>query len=111
LDNVFLKDIFARLGIVKNPVLFSSSTFSMALMFFSKDFVLAERLIANLTGACMFLMAVLIFLVALGFYIYAYLNLPSSTQELIFLQEAKKAVDRHHQGGRKTRLRQRADDE
>jgi hypothetical protein len=98
-------DIVARMGTVKNPVLFSSGTFSVAIMFFSKDLMLAPHLVPIITGAVMFMLSVLVFLVGLGFYIYAFLRLPGTTQELVFLQEAKAAVDRHDRTVKKARVR------
>jgi hypothetical protein len=90
-----LREILAPLGTVRNPVLFSSSSFSIILMYFSRDFVLASHMFQMITGLCMFLLSVLVFLTGLAFYAYAYFALPSSTQELVFMQEGKKTVQRH----------------
>jgi hypothetical protein len=96
---VNLSDVIAPFGTLKNPVLFSSSSMSGAIMYFFHD--LHGDLIAELAALFMLIMAVLIFLLGIGFYIYAFLRLPSSTQELIFLQEAKLALARHGQSGSK----------
>jgi len=64
-------------------------------MFFSRDFVMAPHPVSMATGAVMFLLATIVFLIAICFYIFAFFKLPSSTQELLFLEEAKVAIDRH----------------
>ena len=110
-DMEHLPEILARMGTVKNPVLFTSSTFSISIMFFSKDFVLASNLIVILTGALMYLLSVAVFLSGLGFYIYAFLRLPSTTQEFVFLQEASAAIDRHKASQRAVRAKKTSPDE
>jgi hypothetical protein len=97
-------DILNRMGTVKNPVLLSSGSFSGAMLWFGHQLVAEQQLIAALTGAAMVLMSVCVFLCGLGFYVYAFLRLPSSTQELMFLQEAKVAVA-HHSGAKTTSQR------
>jgi hypothetical protein len=99
-------NILTSLGTLKNPVLFSSSSMSGMIMYFFHE--LHGDLLAELTAVFMLFMAVLIFLIGLGFYIYAFLRLPSSTQELVFLQEAKLAVAR--QSGSKPGLDKGAQD-
>lgn len=100
------RDVLAQLGTVKNPVLFTSSFFSASSMYFSHDFVLSgAHMVAIITGAVMIFCAVVIFLVALVFYMYAFLKLPSSTQELVFLQEAKAQIDHHRAGVNRSRAK------
>jgi hypothetical protein len=50
-----------------------------------------------------FLLAVAIFLIGFVFYGFAFLRLPSSTQELLFLQEGKIALERHRASGSRPR--------
>jgi hypothetical protein len=104
------QELLAHLGTVKNPVLLTSSTFSISIMFFSKDLVLATNLIVILTGALMYLLSVAVFLFGLGFYAYAFLRLPSTAQELVFLQEASAAVDRHKASQRTVRAKKTSPD-
>lgn len=104
MDNIFLKELLPRLGTVKNPVLFTSSTFAVVIMYLARDYVLASsHPMANITGVCMNGSAILIFLIAICFYIYAYVKLPSTTQELIFLKEAEQAIERHKRSSPKKR--------
>jgi hypothetical protein len=96
---VNLSDVVAPFGTLKNPVLLSSSGMSGTMLYFFHD--LHGDLIVELAGLFMLVMATLIFLLGVGFYIYAFLRLPSTTQELIFLQEARLALARHDQSGSK----------
>jgi hypothetical protein len=100
-----LPELLAKLGTIKNPVLFSSSFFSVSTMFFSRDFVMAPHPVSIATGAVMFLLATIVFLIAIWFYIYAFFKLPSSTQELLFLEEAKAAITRHKRSSTKPRTK------
>src|SRR5580704_16475455 len=100
-----LQQILSRLGTVKNPVLFTSTSFSTAMMYFSHfshDLVASATLIASITGAVVFLSSIVVFLSGFGFYTYAYLQLPASTQELGFLQEAKVALDHHREASQRS---------
>jgi hypothetical protein len=90
-------DIFRQLGPIKNPVLGSASTFSIALLYFSRDLLLDKQaFMVIITGIAMHFFAVVVFLVALGFYIFAFFRLPSSIQESVFLDEARAAIARHN---------------
>jgi hypothetical protein len=99
-DNV--STVLARLGTVKNPVLFSSSSFSGLMMYLSPNVEQGYHF-------HIFLLAVAVFLMGLAFYVYGFVRLPSSTQELLFLQEATIAVERHHAKAAQTRRRVKAD--
>ena len=89
-----LQEILARLGTVKNPVLFTSSGFSISVMYFSKDFVLAANLIVILTGALMYLLAVGVFLTGLWFYIYAFLRPARRAVRQVELRQIRHSVRR-----------------
>jgi len=94
--NVSGKNIISRLGIIKNELLI---------------FIVLICLILNASaaygldnsadptqkhgGLLMHYASVVIVLFGIGFYIYAYLNLPSSTQELAFVNEARKISKEH----------------
>ena len=101
MDNV--SAVLARLGLVRNPVLFSSSSLSGLMMYLSPNVEPGHHF-------HIFLLAVAVFLIGLTFYIYAFIRLPSSTQELLFLQEAKVALERHHRSGSQSRRRTKPDD-
>ena len=70
-------------------------------MHFSRDFVP----VSVVAGALMFLIAAIVFLIAIWFYIYAFFKLPSSTQELVFLEEAKAAINRHKRSSAKPKAK------
>ena len=93
------------LGPVKNPVLLSSSIFSLAMMHFASGLFDRALLIANIVGSILFLLSVVVFLIGLGFYIFAFFRLPSTTQEQVFLQEAQAAFTRHNRSIAKARSR------
>jgi len=99
-DNI--SAVLARLGTVKNPVLFSSSSFSGLMMYLSPNVEPGYHI-------HIFLLAVAVFLMGLAFYVYGFVRLPSSTQELLFLQEAKIAVERHQVKAVQSRRRTRTD--
>jgi|SRR3977135_54268 hypothetical protein len=99
------QDILTRLGVVKNPVLFSSSSFSFGMLYFSHEYLLAPSSIPLYTGVFMHVLATIIFLIGIGFYIFAFLQLPASIQEAIFLQEGKAQVERHKKSTRRDRSR------
>jgi hypothetical protein len=100
--------ILARLGVVKNPVLFSSSSFSFGMMYFSHEYMLASGSAPVYTGVFMNVLAAVVFLIGMGFYIFAFLRLPSSLQEAIFLAEGKAAVERHNRSVRRNPPRKNA---
>jgi riboflavin transporter FmnP len=81
------------LGPIKDPVLVASSTFSIFVVSSSKELVLQGHWI----GPLMDILAGLVFLIALAFYIYAFLRLPSTTQEAVFKQGAEATVKSHKQ--------------
>lgn len=106
MDQSGLAEILSRLGTVKNPVLLSSSTFSSGMLWIGKGLVEHPSPISVMpavTGFGMVILSALIFLVGLGFYAYAFLHLPSSTQELMFLQEGRVAIERHDKAVRSRR--------
>jgi hypothetical protein len=103
-------DFLNSIGPVKNPVLVCSSSFATAMMWFSHDLFSKTETAAVLTGVIMFPLAVVVFLIGLFFYIYAFCRLPSTTQELLFLREAKVAVARHRRSAAGTKKTTRVDD-
>jgi len=105
-----LQEILARLGTVKNPVLFTSGAFSISDLYLCKDLFQATNPIAIVTGAVMYLLAVGVVLIGLAFYIYAFLRLPSTAQELVFLQEGSAALARHNASQRVGRAKKRRPD-
>lgn len=77
-----LPEMLSGLGVVKNPVLFASTSFSAMVLYFSHDFVMGgHMMLVVVCGFIMFLLAIAIFLSGAAFYVYAYLHLPSTTQE------------------------------
>lgn len=88
-------EILSRLGTVKNPVLFTSGSFSSAMLWFGRDLVQNQNLLPAVTGAAMVVFSLFVFLCGIGFYAYAFLRLPSTAQERMFLQEARVAIDHH----------------
>ena len=46
-------EILSRLGTVKNPVLFTSGSFSSAMLWFGRDLVQNQNLLPAVTGAAM----------------------------------------------------------
>ncbi|HUB46303.1 MAG TPA: hypothetical protein VMB73_15065 [Acetobacteraceae bacterium] len=106
MDQGGLADVLSRFGTIKNPVLLSSSTFSSGMLWFGKGLVEHPSPISSIpaiTGFGMVLLSAVIFLTGLGFYAYAFLRLPASTQELMFLQEGRLAVEQHETAIRKRR--------
>jgi hypothetical protein len=101
-----LAEVLFRLGTVKNPVLFTSTLFSSVMMWHGKGLVENPNIFPEVTGAGMMILSVLVFLIGVGFYAYAFLHLPSSVQELMFLQDGKAAVERHEKTGRSRRRRE-----
>lgn len=106
-----LTELLAKLGTIKNPVLFSSSFFSISTMYMFHDAVNAPHIVSKLTGVLMLLIASVAFFIAIWFYIYAFFQLPSSTQERLFLEEAKAAVDRHKRSAARLRAKKIQRDE
>lgn len=86
-------------------MLFTSTLFSSVTMWHGKALVENPSTLPAVTGAGMIVLSVLVFLVGVGFYAYAFLHLPSSAQELMFLQDGKVAVERHEKTGRTRRRR------
>ena len=99
---------FGWLGTVKNPVLFCTTVFTVSSSYFFHDLVKQQDALTKFTGTVVVFLSVICFLLALGFYIFAFLRLPSSTQEAIFLQEAKIAMDRHKKISSKVRIRKKS---
>jgi len=66
------------------------------MMYFSHDLVLSNLALASVTGAIVFISSVAVFFSGFGFYAYAFLHLPASTQELVFLREAMVTIDHHN---------------
>ena len=109
MEQAGLEELLSRLGAVKHPVLLSSSTFSGGMLWFGKGLLehpLADSALPAVTGSGMVAMSALIFLTGLAFYAYAFLHLPSSTQELLFLQEGRAAIQRHDKTVRNRRRTQ-----
>jgi hypothetical protein len=75
------------------------------MLYYSHDLVTSDVLLAAIIGAIVFLSSILVFLLGVTFYVYAFLRLPSSTQEAVFLQEAKGAIDHHRNASKRPRLK------
>jgi len=80
-------------------------------MYFTHDMLAKEALLILITGVAMHCFAVAIFLIAIGFYIFAFFKLPSSVQERIFLEGAREAITQHQRKSSKinTKKAQRND--
>jgi hypothetical protein len=89
-----LEQVLSVLGTVKNPVLLTSTLFSSTMMYYSYHLLQDGKLLAGITGAVGFLLSVAVFLSGVAFYVFAFLRLPTTSQELIFLQEGKGTVAR-----------------
>jgi hypothetical protein len=90
------REALGQQGVIKNPVLLCSSMFSIAILYFAQGLFGQAPVIAHIMGAIMHLLAVIVFLIGLTFYIYAFLRLPATVQEQMFLQEGKVALERHN---------------
>ncbi|WP_158925194.1 hypothetical protein [Acidisphaera sp. S103] len=99
------RQIVSQLGTVKNPVLLTSTSFSTVMLYYSHDLLTSSVLLAAVIGAIVYLSSVAVFLFGIAFYVYAFLRLPSSTQEAVFLQEAKGAIDHHRKASKRPRLK------
>ena len=75
------------------------------MLFRSHDLLTSSVLLAAVIGAIVYLSSVAVFLFGIAFYVYAFLRLPSSTQEAVFLQEAKGAIDHHRKASKRPRLK------
>jgi hypothetical protein len=89
-------DILRQLGPAKNTLLGSAFGFAIALLGFCDHMLLTQPTVPIyiIAGALAFF-AVAIFSTVLGFYIFAILKLPSSAQELFFLQGASATFAEH----------------
>jgi drug/metabolite transporter (DMT)-like permease len=104
-----IRDLINSLGTVKNPVLFCSTSMAFLLLYFYHE--PHDDLFSKLVAVVMCFWAIVIFLIGIGFYIYAFLRLPSSTQELVFLEEGKLALARYRRAAPKPKFNKRAEDE
>jgi len=68
-------------------------------MYFTHDLFVVSLAV----GVFMYVMSVAVFMSGFGFYCYAFLKLPSTTQELVFLREAEKTIERHKRSTSKNR--------
>jgi|SRR5579862_6925179 len=106
---VNIRDFITPFGTLKNPVLFSSTGICVIILYFFHE--PHGDTLSEVTAVIMLFIAILIFLIGLGFYIYAFLRLPSSTQELLFLQEGKLAVARYNRSAAKPRSKAGTEDD
>jgi uncharacterized membrane protein len=90
------KGILNRLGIVKNQLLVFVV---LILLILNGSAAALDRQTAThlqqAGGLVMHLASIPIVLLGIGFYIYAYLRLPSSAQELVFVTEAQTITKEH----------------
>ena len=100
-----LSEVLGRLGTVKNPVLLSSSMFSSGMLWFGRQLVENPLPIPALTGVAMVVLSVFVFLSGVGFYAYAFLRLPASAQERMFLTEAAAMLEQHRKATARIRHR------
>jgi hypothetical protein len=100
-DQGSIEKALSPYGTLKNPVLFSSGTFSGSMLFFGQQHT------SEAAGFLMIILATLVFLCGMGFYVYAFLRLPTNTQQQLFLQEARVAVAQHDAATRRRRAGRR----
>ena len=103
MDPGSIGDILSRLGPVKNPVLVTSYSFSTVTMWRGDLLVRETQFIQELSGMMLLLLSVVVFLCGTGFYAYAFLRLPSTSLEKVFLQEGKSSIERNGVNGRRRR--------
>lgn len=95
------KDILNRLGIIKNECLVFVVIVCLILNGSAYGLDRSAERVQQSGGLIMHLSSVAIVLFGLAFYIYAYLHLPSSTQELVFVKEAQTIGKEHETRRRK----------
>jgi hypothetical protein len=100
--NFSSKGILNRLGIIKNELLIFVVLVCLILNGSAYGLDRSTDKIQQSGGLIMHFSSILIIIVAVGFYIYAYLLLPSSSQELVFVTDAKKMTTEHQNRRRKT---------
>lgn len=90
-----IEAIVKRLGIIKNQMLIFAIMGSIVIFFFAKDLAASEIPDVASEGRKMFWAAIVLLFGAAGFYIFAWIRLPSSEQEVVFEREGKRMIRRH----------------
>ena len=96
--NISGKQIFSKLGIIKHELLIFAVLICVILNAAAVPLDKGDPF-QHFSGATMHFCSVFVVLLALAFYIYAYLNLAPSIQALAFVREGKK-ITREHKGRR-----------
>lgn len=97
--------VAGRLGIIKNQLLVFSVVASFLIFVFAKDLAVNDNDSIRQAGVTMFGSAIALLFLAFFFYVYAWLKLPASDQEIVFEQEGRETVTQHRE--RKSRNKQR----
>jgi hypothetical protein len=93
--NIQTADILKHLGTIKNELLIFTVLAALMTNGFARSLVGSTDRFTSLCGVCMHLSTIPM-LIGFGmFYAYASLKLPSSTQELMFENSARKALEAH----------------
>jgi hypothetical protein len=97
----FARDVLKRVGIVKNELLAFAVIVALILNVFGVSLDVHDDHAQKIAGLIMHLSTIPILLLFGFVYVYALLKLPSSQQELIFTEEAKKMVAQHRRARKK----------
>lgn len=101
--NVQVADILKHLGVVKNELLIFTVIAALITNGFARSLVGSTDHFTSLCGICMHLSTIPMFVGFGAFYAYALARLPSSTQERMFEESAKKALEAHSEALETTR--------
>lgn len=96
------KDIINKLGILKNQLLIFAVLICVVLNGSAYGLDKSTVRIQQSGGLVMHFASILIAFAAFAFYIYAYLKLPSSTQEMVFVKEAETITKEHERNRKKS---------
>jgi len=92
----FPKEVLKRVGIIKNELLGFAIIVCLMLNVFAIPLDKWGSTPAQIAAGMVMHLSTIPILLAFGFlYWYAYLRLPSSEQELLFTEEAKKMLSQH----------------
>ena len=92
-----IKSIVGRLGQLRNQLLIFAILASLLMCFFGNALLSGNGGPETVVGVILFLAAVVLIFSAFGFYVFAYLRLPTTAQEAAFLEGARKTLTNHQE--------------